>query len=119
MWPVLQAVVLEYRIDRTVATGDEPPLVLARMPADFVDRMGPRLKPGKLLRFVVEEPGIQVRRRRSFGSSLRSPSVAAKRPQSAFVAAAGCVASVMSAAVLCTSDVNASRQSHAPAQRHP
>ena len=62
---VPQAVVLEYRMDRTVATADDPPVVLARMPADFVDRMGPRLKPGKLLRFAIEEAGIQVRRRRS------------------------------------------------------
>jgi hypothetical protein len=30
------------------------------MPADFVECMGPRLKPGKLLRFTIEEPGIQV-----------------------------------------------------------
>ena len=57
-----QAVILEYRMDRTVATGDEPPLVLACMPGSFVERMGLGLRPGKLLRFFVEEPGIQVRR---------------------------------------------------------
>jgi len=49
-------------MDRTVATGDDPPLVLACMPGSFVERMGTGLRPGKLLRFFVEEPGIQVRR---------------------------------------------------------
>lgn len=53
--------VLEYRMDCTLATGDAPPLVLARLPASFAQQQGDRLKPGKLLRFAVEAGGIQVR----------------------------------------------------------
>ena len=71
-------------MDRTVATGDDPPAVLARMPADFVDSVGPRLKPGKLLRFVVEEPGIQVgpsRRRLRAAEGLPSRSKPQPRPR--------------------------------------
>lgn len=36
--------VLEYRMDRTVATADEPPVVLGTMPAAFVERMGAKLR---------------------------------------------------------------------------
>lgn len=35
-----QAVVLEYRMDRTVATADEAPTVLGRMPDAFVAQLG-------------------------------------------------------------------------------
>jgi snurportin-1 len=35
-----QQLVLEYRMDRTVATQDEPPAVLGRMPASFVAQLG-------------------------------------------------------------------------------
>ena len=47
-------------MDCTVATGDEPALVLARLPPSFAVQQGDRLKPGKLLRFVIEADGIQV-----------------------------------------------------------
>lgn len=57
----MQRVVLEYRMDCTLATGDDPPLVLARLPPSFAQQQGERLKPGKLLRFIVEAAGIQVR----------------------------------------------------------
>lgn len=35
-----QQVVLEYRMDRTVATADDPPVVLGRMPDAFVQQLG-------------------------------------------------------------------------------
>ena len=47
-----------------VATADEPPVALARLPADWAARMGPRLlRPGRLLRFSVMDGGL------SFGGS--------------------------------------------------
>ena len=35
-----QQVVLEFRMDRTVATQDEAPVVLGRMPESFVQQLG-------------------------------------------------------------------------------
>lgn len=35
-----QQAVLEYRMDRTVATQDDPPVVLGRMPDAFVQQLG-------------------------------------------------------------------------------
>ena len=92
-----QAVVLEYRMDRTVATGDDPPLVLACMPGSFVERMGLGLRPGKLLRFLIEEPGIQVRRPAALVRS-EGLSPCAKRVTSAMAStAAGLTASSLPA----------------------
>ena len=51
-------VVLEYRMDRTVATHDEPPVALGRMPPAFVAAC-PLLRPGRLLRFAIGPGGIQ------------------------------------------------------------
>jgi hypothetical protein len=42
LWDV--QVVLEYRMDRTVATADDPPVVLGTMPASFVEQMGAKLR---------------------------------------------------------------------------
>ncbi len=56
----MQLVVLEYRMDCTLATGDEPPLVLAKLPTTFAEQHSSILRPGKLLRFAVEAEGIQV-----------------------------------------------------------
>ncbi len=39
-----QQVVLEYRMDQTVATGDDPPQVVGRLPLAFVERLGPSLR---------------------------------------------------------------------------
>lgn len=42
-------------MDRTVATEDEPPVVLGQLPAEFAQAMGPRLTPGALVRFSIME----------------------------------------------------------------
>ncbi len=53
-----QVAVLEYRMDGTVATADDPPAVLGRMPPAFIAQMGPRLRAGRLLRFRIGPAGI-------------------------------------------------------------
>jgi len=63
--PRHQSTVLRLRMDGTVATEDDPPVVVARMPAAFMDaqRTGPGrpLGPeGRLLRFTVREGGITL-----------------------------------------------------------
>lgn len=45
-------------MDGTVAAADDPPAVLGRMPPAFVQQMGPRLRPGRLLRFRIGPGGI-------------------------------------------------------------
>ncbi|KAK9808700.1 hypothetical protein WJX72_002173 [[Myrmecia] bisecta] len=57
--PQYQQLVLEYRMDRTVATSDDPPVVLGRMPDAFVQSLGDKLRPGRLLRFSIREEGLQ------------------------------------------------------------
>ena len=54
-------VVLEFRMDRTVATTDDPPIVLGKLPEPFVAKMGKKLKVGAPLRFSIRDGGIQVR----------------------------------------------------------
>jgi len=54
-----QAVVLEYRMDHTVATSDDPPIVLGKLPESFVSQMGKKLKVGMPLRFSIRDGGIQ------------------------------------------------------------
>ncbi|KAK9832305.1 hypothetical protein WJX74_005806 [Apatococcus lobatus] len=56
--PEHQQVVLEFRMDHTVATGDDPPQVVGKLPSSFVERLGPSLRPGSLLRFSIREGGI-------------------------------------------------------------
>lgn len=41
---IVQSVTLEYQADQTVATADTPPVVLGRMPAQFVESMGAALR---------------------------------------------------------------------------
>ena len=41
---IVQSVTLEYRMDQTVATADNPPVVLGRMPAHFVQTMAAALR---------------------------------------------------------------------------
>ncbi|GLC63873.1 hypothetical protein PLESTF_000092700 [Pleodorina starrii] len=65
-----QAVVLSYRADRTVATEDEPPVVLGRLPEAFVAAMGAKLKPGRLLRFSIRQGGIIFHEGRPAGADL-------------------------------------------------
>ena len=40
----LQSITLEYRMDQTVATADNPPVVLGQMPHEFVQSMGVGLR---------------------------------------------------------------------------
>jgi snurportin-1 len=53
-------VVLEYRMDSTVATSDDPPIVLGKLPDAFVVQMGEKLRVGAPLRFSIRGEGIQV-----------------------------------------------------------
>jgi snurportin-1 len=53
-----QLVTLSYRMDATVATSDDPPVVLGRMPPAFVQQLGPRLRPGAMLRFALGDGGV-------------------------------------------------------------
>eukprot|EP00878_Enallax_costatus_P019259 GHUV01020315.1.p1 GENE.GHUV01020315.1~~GHUV01020315.1.p1 ORF type:complete len:152 (+),score=36.50 GHUV01020315.1:257-712(+) len=58
--PEYQQVVLEYRGPETagVATADDPPIVLGRLPQEFVHQMGNKLRAGRLLRFSIREDGM-------------------------------------------------------------
>jgi snurportin-1 len=49
---------LEYRLDGTVATDDEPPVVLGQLPATFLQQMAKHLRPGRLLKFSIG--GVRV-----------------------------------------------------------
>ncbi len=55
-----QQVVLEYREDGSLVTGDEEPVVLAREPPETTAAAGQALAPGKLLRFAIGPGGMQV-----------------------------------------------------------
>ncbi|DBA77616.1 TPA: hypothetical protein ACH3X1_009415 [Trebouxia sp. C0004] len=74
-----QSVTLEYRMDQTVATADSPPVVLGKMPQDFVQRMGSGLRPGKLLRFDIGPEGLQVQHGQPVGADLKFTGVANQR----------------------------------------
>lgn len=50
--PERQQVILEYRMDCTVATEDEPPVVLGRIPPELAGKV-PGLEPGALVRFSI------------------------------------------------------------------
>jgi snurportin-1 len=70
--PQRQQVVLRYRADATVATADDPPVALGRLPPDFVARMGAKLlRPGRLLRFSVGEGGVAFEGGRPAGADLK------------------------------------------------
>ncbi|WIA09803.1 hypothetical protein OEZ85_009178 [Tetradesmus obliquus] len=59
--PEFQQLVLAYQGPPTdgVATADEPPVVLGRLPQEFVQQMGPKLlRPGRLLRFSIRAGGL-------------------------------------------------------------
>lgn len=42
--PKHQHVVLEFRMDQTIATGDDPPQVVGKLPVSFVEHLGPNLR---------------------------------------------------------------------------
>ena len=67
---VVQLVVLEYRMDRTVATEDDPPVVLGSMPEAAVLQLGSKLRAGKLLRFSIREEGVSLLEGRPVGADL-------------------------------------------------
>ncbi len=48
-----QHLTLTYRMDGTVATEDEPPVVLGQLPASFLQQMAKHLRPGRLLKFTL------------------------------------------------------------------
>ncbi|GBF92905.1 hypothetical protein Rsub_05741 [Raphidocelis subcapitata] len=77
--PPRQAVVLAYRADGTVATADEPPVVLGRMPADWVATGAKLLRPGRLLRFSVGEGGVAFQGGRPSGADLKFEGAANQR----------------------------------------
>ena len=65
--PTPQRVVLEYRMDGTVSTSDDPPCVLGRLPAAAVAAL-PILTPGTLLRFVLGMVRLEFSGATYFGS---------------------------------------------------
>eukprot|EP00198_Chlamydomonas_reinhardtii_P012130 XP_001701467.1 predicted protein [Chlamydomonas reinhardtii] len=67
-----QQVILAYRADRTVATEDDPPVVLGKLPEAFATTAGERLglKPGRLLRFSIKQGGITFHEGRPCGADL-------------------------------------------------
>ncbi|MEW5298940.1 MAG: hypothetical protein WDW36_002009 [Sanguina aurantia] len=74
-----QNVALEYRMDQTVATSDDPPVVLGRMPDSFVAAAAGKLRVGKLLRFSIREGGITFLAGRPVGADLRYEGLANQR----------------------------------------
>ncbi|KAL4524404.1 hypothetical protein Ndes2437B_g05176 [Nannochloris sp. 'desiccata'] len=56
-----QQVVLQYAHvpSRGVCTGDEPAIPLGTMPEQFVEKVGAKLKPGRLLKFTLGSGGVE------------------------------------------------------------
>jgi len=53
--------VLEFRADGTVVTGDKPAgVVLGRLPAAMLEALGPKMRPGMLLRFALGAGGVAL-----------------------------------------------------------
>jgi snurportin-1 len=70
--PAAQQVVLAYRGDGTVATADDPPVALGRMPPEWVAAMGPKLlRPGRLLRFGLGPGGLRFEGGSPAGADLK------------------------------------------------
>ncbi|PSC69269.1 snurportin-1 [Micractinium conductrix] len=65
-----QQAVLEFRMDATVATADDMPVVLGRMPPAFVAQLGDKLRPGKLLKFNIGPGGIVFQDGQPVGADL-------------------------------------------------
>lgn len=58
--PIQQHVVLELQEDGSVSTIDDPPVILASMPQQFLQQNEKHLKPGSLLRFAVGDQGLHI-----------------------------------------------------------
>ncbi|KAI5080951.1 hypothetical protein GOP47_0004134 [Adiantum capillus-veneris] len=58
--PAYQQIVLEYQEDETVATCDDPKVVLGRMPQEFLRQNNQHLRPGLLLKFSIGDQGLSV-----------------------------------------------------------
>lgn len=65
-----QQLTLQLLMDGTVATSDEPPVVLGQLPANFPDKISPGLRAGRLLRFALGPGGIQFHDSRPCGADL-------------------------------------------------
>jgi hypothetical protein len=66
-----QLVTLEFRMDGTVATEDDPPVVLGQLPQSFVAANAQHLRPGRLLRFTLGDGGLTFHEGRPAGADLR------------------------------------------------
>ncbi|GAX78844.1 hypothetical protein CEUSTIGMA_g6282.t1 [Chlamydomonas eustigma] len=66
-----QHVTLEYRMDGTVATDDDPPVVLGKLPASFLLQMAKHLRPGRLLKFSIGEGGFTFHEGHPCGADLK------------------------------------------------
>ncbi|KAG1677386.1 hypothetical protein FOA52_010766 [Chlamydomonas sp. UWO 241] len=66
-----QLVTLEFRMDGTVATEDDPPVVLGQLPQSFVEANAQHLRPGRLLRFTLGDGGLTFHEGRPAGADLR------------------------------------------------
>ncbi|CAM6102318.1 unnamed protein product [Calypogeia fissa] len=73
-----QQVVLELASDGSVVTSDEPPLVLATMPAQFLQQNAANLKPGALLRFNIGEQGLTIVNGRPVVADIQFQGVASR-----------------------------------------
>ena len=77
--PPRQQVTLEYRMDHTVATQDDPPVVLGRIPPAAVQQVQ-GLTPGALVRFSIGEQGVSFTPEGGVaGADLKFESVANQR----------------------------------------
>ena len=80
-----QQLTLQLLMDSTVATGDEPPVVLGQLPPGFIDQIasaGPssvKLTAGRLLRFSLGQGGIQFHDSRPYGADLTFLGVVSQR----------------------------------------
>jgi snurportin-1 len=65
-----QQLKLQLLMDGTVATSDEPPVILGQLPASFLEKAPSGTKAGKLLRFSLGKGGIQFHDSRPYGADL-------------------------------------------------
>mmetsp|Transcript_37205 Transcript_37205/g.71346 ORF Transcript_37205/g.71346 Transcript_37205/m.71346 type:complete len:446 (+) Transcript_37205:164-1501(+) len=55
-----QRAVLRYTADGSLVTGDDPPVVMANLPASFVQMQADKLRPGLLIRCVIGNQGMHI-----------------------------------------------------------
>ena len=65
-----QQLTLQLLMDGTVATSDEPPVVLGQLPASFLEKIATGIKAGRLLRFSLGQGGITFHESRPCGADL-------------------------------------------------